>query len=289
MKNLRKIITLTLVVCLLSIFISGCGKKEESTTVKIGVVNWADCIAISNLTKVILEDRLGYDVELTMGDVGPVYASVANGDYDAYLDGWVPTTHKSFMEKFEGELNEYSTIFEGTLCGLVVPSYVEINSIEELNDAKDQFDGKIVGIDSGAGIMGQTEDAINEYGLDYELQTGSGPVMTATLADAIASEEPIVVTGWQPHWMFGKWDLKFLDDPKKAYGEPEYIKSVIRLGFEDDFPEFAAFLKNFTLTGDQLSGLMSKINASDEDPEVVARAWVEDNKDVVDGWLKGIN
>lgn len=288
MKNLRKIITLTLVVCLLSIFISGCGKKEELTTVKIGVVNWADCIAISNLTKVILEDRLGYDVELTMGDVGPVYASVANGDYDAYLDGWVPTTHKSFMEKFEGELNEYSTIFEGTLCGLVVPSYVEINSIEELNDAKDQFDGKIVGIDSGAGIMGQTEDAINEYGLDYELQTGSGPVMTATLADAIASEEPIVVTGWQPHWMFGKWDLKFLDDPKKAYGEPEYIKSVIRLGFEDDFPEFAAFLKNFTLTGDQLSGLMSKINASDEDPEVVARAWVEDNKDVVDGWLKGI-
>ena len=289
MKNLKKLVTMILVVCLLSTVFSACTKNDSTTkTVKLGVVNWSDSIAISNLTKVILEDRLDYKVELTTGDIGPVFASISTGDYDIYMDAWLPTTHASYMAKFKDKVIEYSTIYEGTLSGLVVPSYVDIDSIEELNAAKDQFDGKIVGIDSGAGLMEQANNALTEYNLDFDLQTGSGPVMTAALADAISSNEAIVVTGWRPHWMFGRWDLKFLEDPKGVFGEPDHIKTITRLGFEEDFPKFAAFLKNFTLTNEQLSDLMSLINASDEDPETVARAWTEDNKEAVDAWVDGI-
>jgi glycine betaine/proline transport system substrate-binding protein len=39
---------------------------------------------------------------------------------------------------------------EGT-TGLVVPAYVTINSIEELNANKDKFKGEIIGI--GGGLM----------------------------------------------------------------------------------------------------------------------------------------
>ena len=37
--------------------------------------------------------------------------------------------------------------------------------------------------------------------------------MTAALKSAIANDEEIAVTGWTPHWMFARWDLKYLDDP----------------------------------------------------------------------------
>ncbi len=311
MKHIKKIIAPLLIIAMMAIALSGCSPAASSSdsasgnapasdsssdkdnqptskTVKIGVVNWSDCIAITNLVKVILEDDFNYTVETTMVDAGPVYASVASGDYDAYLDGWLPSTHANYMEKFDGKIEAYSTIFEGTKNGLVVPAYVDVDSIEDLNAHKDEFDGKIVGIDSGAGIMGQANNAIEDYDLDFNLQTSSGPVMTAALADAIANEKPIVVTGWQPHWMFGKWDLKFLDDPNKDFGDAEYIKSVVRLGFKEDLPEFAAFLDNFSLSSDQLADLMSRINDSDEDPEVVARAWVQDNQDAVNTWIEGI-
>ncbi len=262
---------------------------ENENEIKIGMVNWSDGIAISNLVKVIAEDELGYEVKLTTADVAPVFASVASGDYDYFLDAWLPVTHASYLEKYGDQFVEYSTIFEGALVGLVVPSYVEIDSIAELNAVAADFDGKIIGIDSGAGIMGLTETALETYDLsNFELLTGSGPVMTAELANAIASEEPIVVTGWQPHWKFGEFDLKFLEDPEGVYGAAETIKSIARTGAADDFPAFAQFLSNFSLTGAQLNGLMSAIYNSDDDAIDVTRTWVEDNADVVTGWLDGV-
>ncbi len=33
-------------------------------------------------------------------------------------------------------------------------------------------------------------------------------------AEAIRKKQWIVVTGWSPHWMFGRWNLHYLDDPK---------------------------------------------------------------------------
>ncbi len=65
----------------------------------------------------------------------------------------------------------------------------------------------IVGVDAGGGIMQLTDKAIvEEYGLDLDLKASSGPVMTATLQGAIERGEWVVVTGWNPHWKFARWD-----------------------------------------------------------------------------------
>ncbi len=48
---------------------------------------------MTNLAKVILEDEMGYEVEDTMADPGLVYASLAQGDQDVFMDGWLPITH----------------------------------------------------------------------------------------------------------------------------------------------------------------------------------------------------
>lgn len=52
--------------------------------------------------------------------------------------------------------------------------------------------------------------------------------MTSTLAKAIKDKRPIVVTGWTPHWMFTKFDLKFLEDPKGSFGKAENIHTIVR-------------------------------------------------------------
>ncbi|MFW6207327.1 MAG: glycine betaine ABC transporter substrate-binding protein [Spirochaetota bacterium] len=126
------------------------------------------------------------------------------------------------MDENGEDLEKISKTFEGARSGLVVPEYVEIDSISELNANKEKFDGDIVGNDTGAGIMKTTNKAIEEYGLDFDLKASSGPVMTATLKSAIDENEWVLVTGWKPHWKFARWDLQFLEDPKKPYGEVEY-------------------------------------------------------------------
>lgn len=274
--------------------LAGCSPSTTTTQeneiskgkVTIGYVNWADNIAVTNLAKVILEQKMGYEVETKQGEAGMVFTSVANGDMDFFLDAWMPVTHKDYMEKYGENLDQYGPILEGAKIGLVVPEYMDINSIEELNSVKDELEGKITGIDPGAGIMKTTEKAIEEYGLDYELLEGSGATMTAMIKKAEDEKNPIVVTGWFPHWKFARWDLKFLEDPKKVYGEAENVYVVTRKGFAEDQPEVIEFIKKLHLDDQQLADLMEKIqNNSDQDPYNIAENWVDENEDLVNTWL----
>ena len=274
MKKL--LVLLSVLVLSIAIFAAG--------TVKIAYVNWAEGIAMTNLAKVVLEDEMGYDVETTMADPGLVFASLAQGDQDVFMDGWLPVTHESYMNQFGEDLTDLGYNFKGARIGLVVPSYVDIDSITEMNSVKDKFDSEIVGIDSGAGIMAATEKAIDVYGLDFDLRESSGPVMTATLADAIDNNEWVVVTGWAPHWKFARYDLKFLEDPEGVYGAIENIHSIARRNFIIDMPEVAQFFTHFFMTGPQLAELMGVI-ADSNDPEEAARQWKEENMDIVEKWI----
>jgi glycine betaine/proline transport system substrate-binding protein len=276
---MKKLVVL-LTVMMLALTILG------AKTVKLAYVNWAEGIAMTNLVKVVLEDKMGYDVDMTMADPGVVYASIARGFQDAFLDGWLPVTHKSYMEQFRDDITDLGYNFEGARIGLVVPTYVEIDSIEEMNEHKDKFDGRIVGIDPGAGIMQATERAIDEYDLDIELVESSGPVMTASIASAVKDGEWIAVTGWQPHWKFAKWDLKFLEDKNGVYGAVENIHTIARRDLIVDMPEVAQFLTHFYMDSQHLGDLMGAIAESDEDAEDVARAWMNDNWDYVKVWLE---
>ncbi len=145
----------------------------------------------------------------------------------------------------------------------------------------------IVGIEPGAGIMQATETAIDEYGLDFTLDATSDPVMVAELAEAYANEEWIVITGWEPHYKFADFDLKFLEDPLGIFGDVENIHTVARADIMDDLPEVAEFFENFYLTSEQLGDLMGLIeeHRADMDYADIARMWMEDNEDVYTPWL----
>ncbi len=157
---------------------------------------------------------------------GIMWQGVARGKLDAMLSAWLPGTHGAYYEKMKDKVVNLAINYPDARIGLIVPEYVSANSIADLQAQKDAFGGRVVGIDAGAGVMIKTDEAIKQYGLDYKLVASSGSGMIAELTRAENEKKPVVVTGWIPHWMFAKWKLKFLDDPKKVYGDTEHVDTV---------------------------------------------------------------
>lgn len=149
------------------------------------------------------------------------------------------------------------------------------------------FSYQITGIDPGAGLMSATAKVIEEYGLEkWELIESSGTAMTAALTKAYESGEPIIVTGWTPHWKFAKFDLKYLEDPKNIYGGAEDINTIVRKGFSEDHPAAYAFLDRFNWEPSDMEVVM--VEAMESDVESAAANWIAANPDVVNGWVDGI-
>ncbi|NPE30199.1 glycine betaine ABC transporter substrate-binding protein [Methanococcoides sp. SA1] len=284
-----KIKSLLLVLLIaISLVGAGCVQQEdgtdtESKEVTVGYVLWDGEIASTNVIEQVLEKK-GYDVEIIAVDAGALYLGVAQGDFDFTTSAWLPTTQENYWNQYGDQVVNVRHNLEGCQLGLVVPAYVEIDSIADLNDNKEMFDGEIIGIDPGSGIMQNTENVIEAYGLDYKLVSSSTAGMTAQLRKAIDDEEPIVVTLWSPHWSFGRWDLKYLDDPQGVFGQADNVDTLTRMGFEEDMPEVYGVLTRFHWTHEDIQSVMSDME-SGMAPEDAAAKWIEDNPEKVNEWL----
>ena len=285
-RNTKGIIFLALIT-LMAFAMVGCANNVDQSAekeVRLLYVQWACASAETHIMAEILENKMGYKVELMDVAAAAMYEGLANGEADAIFTAWLPLTHGDYMDKVGDRVEDLGPSMEGAKIGLVVPKYVTIDSIEDLNAQKDKFKGQIIGIDSGAGIMKASNQALADYGLDYEVVEGSEGTMIMSLKEAIDREEWVVVTGWTPHWKFARWDLKYLDDPKKVYGEAETINTIVRLGLKEDHPDAYELFDNFAWSPEDLGAAMAL--AEDlGDPKLAAQKWVEQNPELVNSWL----
>ena len=257
---------------------------QAKPTVHIVYVEWVCATASTHVIADVLKNKMGYEVELTPVSAALMFEALAQGQADFCTTAWLPLTHAAYMEKVGDKVDDVQTNATGAKIGLAVPSYVNISSVEELDQLKDSIDGEIIGIDPGAGIMGLTQQVIDDYGLNLILMEGSDATMTAALKNAIDQNKPIVITGWRPHWKFSRWDLKFLDEPKKIFGEDEDIHTIARLGLQADMPEVYELLQNFAWSIDQLDEAIMMANESGDSVKS-ASEWVANNPDMVNQWL----
>ncbi|WP_347403345.1 glycine betaine ABC transporter substrate-binding protein [Methanogenium sp. S4BF] len=288
-------IILVLLVLFSVIFVAGCTNEagssapetgaEAAKEVSIGYVLWDSEIASTNVLKTVYE-QAGYDVELKAVDAGPLYQALADGQVDMSISSWMPATHASYWDTYGDSIDMVGQNLQGAKIGLVVPTYVTIDSIDEMNSVADKFDNTITGIEPGAGIMAATEKAIEEYDLDYTLLASSSAAMAAQLTDAYADEKWIVVTGWTPHWKFVRFDLKYLEDPKGIYGGEEYIASLARMGLKEENPDAYAILERFSWEPSDMESVMLAVEGG-KTPEAAAQAWVDANQDTVIYWING--
>lgn len=283
---MKKFLVLTLAAMLFAAFSTTAFAGDKK--VKLAYVEWDCATATTNVLKAVIEERLGMECEILPVAAAAMWQAVGTGDVDGLATAWLPVTHADYLKRVEKKVVDLGPVVSGAKIGWAVPAYVEVDSIADLNKHAGKFDDKIIGIDPGSGLMRLSEEAMEKYNLDkFELMEGSGATMTAALGNAIKNKEWIVVTAWSPHWMFGRWDLKYLKDPEKVLGESETINTIVRKGLDKDMPKVYSFLDKFAWKdAGQLQMVMAWNQEKGADPYENAKRFIKENKAQVDSWLK---
>ena len=192
----------------------------EEKTITMGTLTWEDLTPITGITKKVLEDS-GYTVKvIEFSEWGIAYAALTKGDIQV-LASQTDYAANDYWNKNKNRLEKLSPVSYGLYQAIAVPKYVDIDSIEQLNDNAEKFGNKIIGIEPGSGLMNDASKAVKDYGIKLQLLEGSTAAMTAALKSAVDRKEWVAVTVWEPSWMAQKFDLKFLKDPKGVFPPPQ--------------------------------------------------------------------
>ena len=291
MSDFRKIKLVAVVAVALSagLLASGCGQSAdapENERLVVGYIGWDENVAVSNLTKLLLEEELGYEeVQLELTDLEAVFEKVGDGEMDAFQDVWLPN-HSDELEEVEGDVELLRSWFRGqTKFSLAAPSYMNINSISEINETEAE---RIIGIEPESRIMERIPTrVVDAYDLEQDIVEAPTEGMLAEVERLYAAREPFIFVAWSPHWMNQRYEFEYLEDPKGALGsltKPSELHSIVREDLADDDPVAYEFMKEVTLTEQQINTLEDVINTTG-DPMRGSRAWLDENRQVVQPWI----
>jgi glycine betaine/proline transport system substrate-binding protein len=268
--------------------LTGCGGLGQNKGLLLANIGWDENVAVSNLTKVLLEDELGYEsVDIrTQDNLNATYRDVASGELDAFQDVWLPN-QKANLDQVAEDVEHLDPWFLGeTKQGMAVPAYMDVRSIDQLNGTDAQF---IFGIEPTSVMMQWVGgEVIPAYGLEQKLVAAPTAGMLEEVERLYTFRDEFVFLAWSPHWMNQRYDIRYLEDPKDAMGptnDPAECSTIVRRDLQKDAPVAYAFMNALELTEAQINDLESVINAED-DPLAGARQWASENREVVRPWIE---
>lgn len=280
-------------ILLAAVLIGGLSAVTSAMAAKAPITIYTDQYAgdeaISRVARDLIEAHYDTPVQLKAVSVGVSFVGTAQNKRGIFLAAWLPKTHADYMARVKDKVVNLGTIYDGARLGWVVPSYVpkdQLDSIADLSQpaVADKLGHRIQGISPGAGEMELSHAALKSYGLDdYRLSNASGAAMTAALKRAIAQKKWIVVTGWSPHWMWGRFDLRYLKDPKAALGGAEHVDSIVNPNLVKTEPEITALLKRMRFSVEQINSMLGDANKTSYDK--AAKKFIASHPDLVKSWV----
>ena len=130
-----------LVLVLGALALTGCGGLGQGKGLLLANIGWDENVAVSNLTKVLLEDELNYQrVDInTSEDLDATYRDVASGELDAFQDVWLPN-QEALLDQVAEEVEHLDPWFLGETKTLSENRQIEQNvGAGQLNQCQPVF------------------------------------------------------------------------------------------------------------------------------------------------------
>lgn len=316
--NMKKILA-GLAIALL--VLTGCSGGDDTTGghIKLADAGW-DSIRFHNaVVGFVAENAYDMTWEEVPGSTPITYEGLKNGSIDLYTEVWTNSLPTYFDDVDAGLLLELGTNFDDNYQGYYVPTYViegdaargiepmapDLVTVADLKKYPDVFkddDDPTMGRVYGA-IPGWAVDEImrqkHEFlGLDESFvyfSPGSDAALSAALSSAYERGEAIVGYYWEPTWLMGKYDFTLLQDEpyidQDAYlaGETELppmdITVGARLGFDEEYPEFTEFAKNYNSTSALTSAALAYMQDTGAGYKEAAIWYIGENADMISAMM----
>ncbi|WP_458525013.1 choline ABC transporter substrate-binding protein [Onishia taeanensis] len=270
---------------------------ESCQNVRFAEVGWTDITATTALTSEVLE-ALGYDTRVDTISVPIAYSGMKNGDFDVFLGNWMPSM-ASISDPYveQGTVDRLAANLEGAKYTLAVPQYVYdagVTSVADLAEHAEHFDSNIHGIEAGNDGNMLIQDMIDDeaFGLgEWELIDSSEAGMLAELRSRSSREDWMVFLGWEPHPMNTNFDIAYLEGADDYFGPNlggATVYTNTRAGYAQECANVGTLLNNLSFTLEMENQLMGTIMDDGERPREAARAYLQANPAVLDGWLDGV-
>ncbi len=316
----------TLVAAAVATAIGGTGVAQAADLV-LGMPNWPAGKATANILKVVIEENFGLEVELQNGTNPIIFEAMDQGSMHVHPEVWMPNQqnlHDTYVVDRKTVIKNTNPV--QAKQGMCVPSYVaekyDIRSIEDLTDPEKM---KIFDKDGNGqpevwiGAPGWASTVIERiraksYGYDevMDLQEYDGTVAWGALGTAVDAKEPWIGFCYEPHFIFVAYDLTYLEEPahdpatweivqptddpawlEKSKASTAWKGATLHLHYaanvRENHPDVAAMFDAYKMPPEALSDMGFQLTLNDMDPAVYARKWVDENQDVVLGWLIATN
>ena len=312
---IRKWWSLLAALTALALIVSACAPAAETKIpIKLAENPWAGSSINVNVAKIILEDELGYPVEIVTIDENGQWPAIATGDISASLEVW-PSGHGENIAQY---IDEQKVVENAGPLGVVgkigwyVPTYV-VEQHPELATWEGFMDPENVALfataetgDKGQFLAGDPSyvqydaDIINNLGLNFQVvSTGSEQAELAALDAAVSRGEPLLMYLWTPHSVHAKHPLTEVALPpysEECYAKaetggidcdypPDNLLKIVWAELDTEAPEAYEFLKNFTLTNDDQIAMLGAVEVDGQSVEEAAQAWVDANESTWRAWL----
>jgi glycine betaine/proline transport system substrate-binding protein len=261
-------------------------QSEENEELVIGLTPWTSSLPPTVIVEELLKD-MGYEVEIKEAELGIVYAGLATGELDIFMDSFQPR-QSPYLEEYSDSIELVSANYEGAGSGMVVPNYMEdVNDVGDLVGKEDLVDNEIIAIEDGDPAMDELQELIDAYELDIELVNSSEGALLAHARAKTENNEPVLVYGWEPHSMFTDFGLKLLSNEEHSeLFNGSSVHPVVNQELKEKAPDAYQVIDGLQIPMEDMGEMLSKIDA-EEDPTEVAREWIENNEDHIEELKSG--
>lgn len=285
------------------------GTTAPKGTVNIAVNPWVGYTASAAVVAYILEEKMGYTVNLKDLKEDVSWAGFESGEVDAILEDWGhPELEKLYVtdKKVAMDAGENGNI---GIIGWYVPKFFADEHPDILQDAKnlnkyaDLFKtsesgdkGEFLGTDPS--YVQYDEALVRNLGLNFKVRfTGSENATVETIKQAVQQKKPLLFYWWDPHWLNSQVELTRVplpaytagcdaDAEKIACDYPETpLRKFLATKFEMDGGAAAQMIKNWKWTNADQNLVADMITNQGMTAEQAAKKWVDEHESIWKAWI----
>lgn len=285
------------------------GSAEElgavDEPIRMAMLEWTGNHLSVQIAGRVLE-KAGYKVEYVTAGNFPQFSGLSDGTLTASVEIWMMNVGDVYPKALaEGKIENLGTLGLKTREGWVYPKFMEElcpglpdwkalmqpDCVAALATPDTLPNGRYLDYPADWGARGANMIADND--MPYTpIPAGSEGAMIAELRSAAASQTPLFMLFWAPHYVLAEVEVGWVDMPPCDPGDlercivPPPVDKVVWAGMKDKWPAAHAILRDFRMdTGDQQE-MMLAVSEKGEPLEAVADEWMTENEAVWKPWVE---